>query len=74
MSETQKGMNCLQKDIDNLFHWSLTSDLFFNFNMFVHLQLWSKDNAAATYSIDNKTIVTPDSTKDLGITITQSIA
>ena len=66
-------MNCLQKDIDNLFHWSQRSDLFFNFNKFVHLQFWSKKNATITYSIDNKTIVTTDSTKDLGITITQSL-
>ena len=27
-----------------------------------------------TYSIDNKTVVTTDSTKDLGVTITQSLA
>ena len=66
-------MNCLQKDIDNLFHWSQRSDLFFNFNKFAHLQFWSKNNAAVTYSIDNKTIVITDSTKDLGITITQSL-
>jgi len=64
-------MNCLQKDVDNLFHWSLRYDLFFN--KFVHLQFWSKNNAVVTYSIDNKTIVTTDSTKDLGITITQSL-
>ena len=65
-------MNCLQKDIDKLFHWS-RSDLFFNFNKFVHLQFWSKNNAAVTCSIDNKTIFTTDNTKDLGITITQSL-
>ena len=50
-------MNCLQKDVDNLFHWSSRSDLFFNFNKFVHLLFWSKNNAAVTYSIDNNTIV-----------------
>ena len=66
-------MNCRQKDVDNLFHWSLRSDLFFNLNKFVHLQFRSKNNTAVTYSIDNKTIVTTDSTKDLGITITQSL-
>ena len=66
-------MKCLQKDVDNLFCWSLTSGLFFNFNKFVHLQFWSKNNATVTYSIDNKTIITTDSTKDLGITITQSL-
>jgi len=37
------------------------------------LQFWSKNNAVITYSIDNKTIVTTDSTKDLGITVTQSL-
>ena len=56
-------MNCLQKDTNNLFHWSLTFDLFFNFSKFVHLQFWSKNNAAATYSIDNKIIVTTDNAK-----------
>jgi len=58
-------MNFLQKDVDNLFHWSLRSDLFFNFNKFVHLQFWSKNSAAVAYSIDNKTIITTDSTKTL---------
>jgi len=66
-------INCLQKDVDNLFHWSLRSNLFFNFNKFVHLQFWSKNNAVVTYSINNKTIVTTDSTKELGIIITQSL-
>ena len=66
-------MKFLQQDIDNLFQWSLKSNLSYNFNKFVHLQFWSKNNIATSYSIDNKPILTADSIKDLGITLAQNL-
>ena len=67
-------MNLLQKDLDNLFQWGITSDLYYHFSKFAHLQFWLKSYMTATsYFIDNKPIATVDSTKDLGIIITQNL-
>ena len=67
-------MNLLQKDLDNLFQWGITSDLYYHFSKFAHLQFWLKSYmTAASYFIDNKLIATVDSTKDLGIIITQNL-
>ena len=61
-------MNLLQKDLDNLFQWGITSDSYYSFSKFAHLQFWLKNYNTATYFIDNKSIV--ESIKDLGIIIT----
>ena len=67
-------MNLLQKDLDNLFQWGITSDLYYHFSKFAHLQFWLKSYMTATsYFIDNKPIATVDSTKDLGIIITHNL-
>ena len=67
-------MNLLQKDLDNLFQWGITSDLYYHFSKFAHLQFWLKSYmTVASYFIDNKPIATVDSTKDLRIIITQNL-
>jgi len=66
-------MNHLQKNLDNLFQWGVTSDLYYNFSKFAHSQFWIKKYSTATYFVNNKSIATVDSTKDLGITITQNL-
>ena len=59
-----------QRDIDNLFHWTVSSDLYrFNFSKFAHLQFWPKSNLSFTYKIDDKPIAEVETIKDLGIII-----
>ena len=54
-------MNLLQEDMDNLFQWGITSDLYYHFSKFAHLQFWLKSYmTAASYFIDNKPIATVD--------------
>ena len=57
----------LQRDIDNLFQWTVLSDLYFNFSKFAHLQSWTKSNLSFTYKIDNKPKAKVETIKDLGI-------
>ena len=66
-------MNFLQKDLDDLFQWGITFDLYYSFSKFAHLQFWLKNYTTATYFIDNKSIATVDSIKDFGIIITQNL-
>ena len=47
--------------------------LYYSFSKFAHLQFWLKNYTTATYFIDNKSIATVDSIKDLGIVITQNL-
>ena len=63
----------LQADLNQIHHWSNTSDLFFNENKCVHLHFWDFWNSDVNYSIGNKLISLKDSTKDLGIIITNNL-
>ena len=66
-------LNFLHRDLDNLFQWGIMSDLYYNFRKFAHLQFWVKNYSTATHFINNKSIATVDSTKDLRIIITQNL-
>jgi len=63
----------LQTDLDNLFNWSLTNELYFNESKFVHIRFRSA-NGVGTFYINGKPISQVDLTKDLGIMLTSNLS
>ena len=66
-------IHSLQTDLDNLFNWSLTNELYFNESKFVHIRFWSA-NGVDTFYINDKPISQVDLTKDLGIMLTSNLS
>jgi len=66
-------IHSLQTDLDNLFNWSLTNELYFNKSKFVHICFWSA-NEVDTFYINGKPISQVDLTKDLGIMLTSNLS
>jgi len=67
------SVDFLQRDIDNLFHWTVSSNLYFSFSKFAHLQFWAKSNLSFTYKINSKPITEVETIKDLGIIISHDL-
>ena len=64
----------LQSDLDEIFLWSQTFELYFNDSKFAHMHFWSEQpTEAVTYSINGKTISLVNRTKDLGILLSSSL-
>ena len=64
----------LQSDLDELFLWSQTSELYFNDSKFAHMHFWSEQpTEAVTYYINGKIISSVNKTKDLGILLSSSL-
>ena len=63
----------LQLDLDNLSEWSQSSNLSFNQNKFVHIQFWKTGTTSHDYYINGTKIITQESTKDLGIILSNNL-
>ena len=64
----------LQSDLDELFLWSQTSELYFNDSKFAHMHFWSEQlTDAVTYYINGKTVSPVVKIKDLGILLSSSL-
>ena len=63
----------LQIDLDNLSDWSQSSDLPFNQNKFVHIHFWKTGTTSYDYYINGTKITTQESTKDLGIILSNNL-
>ena len=63
----------LQTDLDSIFQWSKISNLTFNESKCVHLHFWNFYSSEFDYTIDSKLVSCKESTKDLGILITNSL-
>ena len=61
----------LQRDIDNLFSWSTSSNLHFNSSKSCHLSFNRK--FPTSYTISGNIIITKQSHKDLGVTLSDNL-
>ena len=62
-----------QADLDSIFQWSKTSHLTFNETKCVHLHFWNFYSSDFEYTIDSKLISCKESTRDLGIMVTNNL-
>ena len=64
----------LQSNLDELFQWSQTSELYFNDSKFAHMHFWlGQPTEAVTYYINGKIISSVNKTKDFGILLSSSL-
>ena len=63
----------IQLDLDNLSDWSKLSDLSFNQNKFVHIHFGKTGTTSHDYFINGNKITTQESTKDLGIILSNNL-
>ena len=63
----------LQLDLDNLSDWSQSSDLSFSQNKFVHIHFWKTGTTSHDYYINRTKIITQESTKDLGVILSNNL-
>ena len=65
----------LQSDLNNLFTWSHTSELYFNDSKFAHIRFWSDQltAGAVTYCVNRRPISSVDTIKDLGILLSSDL-
>ena len=65
----------LQCDLNNLFTWSHTSELYFNDSKFAHIRFWSDQltAGAVTYCVNRRPISSVDTIKDLGILLSSDL-
>lgn len=68
---TSPDQQLLQHDLDNLLSWSTSSNLHFNSSKSCHLSFNHK--ISTSYSISGDTIVTKQSHKDLGVTLSSNL-
>ena len=69
--KTPPGEQLLQRDIDNLFSWSTSSNLDFNSSKSCHLSFNRK--YPTSYTISGNIIITKQSHKDLGVTLSDNL-
>ena len=62
-----------QADLDSISQWSKTSNLTFNESKCIHLHFWNFYSSEFDYTINNKLVSCKESTRDLGILITNSL-
>ena len=65
----------MQLDLNNLSAWSESSDLSFKYGKFVHLHFWNNSSSsdAQSYFINRTKITLRNSTKDLGIILSNNL-
>ena len=69
--KTPPGEQLLQRDIDNLFSWSTSSNLHFNSSKSCNLSF--KRKSPTSYTISGNIIITKQSHKGLGVTLSDNL-